>query len=475
MPPVTPPAPDTLARFAAIVGERHAVRDPADMRRHLVEWRDRWVGKAAMVLRPGSTAEVAAILKLASETRTAIVPQSGNTGLVGGQIPDDSGHQVVLSLERLAAIRDIDPVDNSLVAEAGVTLKAVQDAAEGAGRLFPLSLASEGSCRIGGNLATNAGGVGVLAYGNARDLCLGLEVALADGRVWNGLRRLRKDNTGYDLKDLFIGAEGTLGVITAAALKLFPKPSALATALAAVPSPQAGLGLLSLAREMAGGGVTALELMPRIGIEFVIRHAGLREPLAQPSPWYVLIELAGHGETGGQVTATLERLLETALERGLVSDAAVAASEAQAQGLWRYREALSEVQKFEGGSLKHDIAVPVSRTPEFIARASAAVAALVPGIRPVPFGHLGDGNIHFNLSQPEGADKAAYLARLDDVADAVHAITAALGGSVSAEHGIGQAKRDLMPSIKDPVELDLMRALKRLFDPGGILNPGKLL
>jgi FAD/FMN-containing dehydrogenase len=470
-----PPAPETLARFAAIVGDRHAVRDPAEMRRHLVEWRDRWVGRAAMVLRPGSTAEVAAILKVASETATAIVPQSGNTGLVGGQIPNGTGDEVVLSLERLTAIRDIDPVDNSLVAEAGVTLKAVQDAAAEAGRLFPLSLASEGSCRIGGNLATNAGGVGVLAYGNARDLCLGLEVALADGRVWNGLKRLRKDNTGYDLKNLFIGAEGTLGVITAAALKLHPKPSAIATALAGVPSPGSALDLLSLARETAGGAVTAFELMPRIGIEFVIRHAAMREPLDAPAPWYVLIELSGHGGDGEAVAATLERLLERALERGLVADAAVAASEAQAQTMWRYREQLSEVQKFEGGSLKHDIAVPVSKTPLFLERAAAAVSALVPGIRPVPFGHLGDGNIHFNLTQPEGADKAAYLARLEEVAGAVHAVAMALGGSISAEHGIGQAKRHMMASIKDPVELDLMRALKRTFDPRGILNPGKVL
>jgi len=475
LPRTTPPSPDTLARLAAIVGERHAVRDPAQMRRHLVEWRDRWVGRAAMVLRPGSTAEVAAILKIANDSGTAIVPQSGNTGLVGGQIPDDSGHEVVLSLERLGAIRAIDPVDNTLVAEAGVTLKAVQDAAAEVGRLFPLSLASEGSCRIGGNLATNAGGVGVLAYGNARDLCLGLEVVLADGRVWNGLRTLRKDNTGYDLKDLFIGAEGTLGVITAAALKLFPKPSAMATALAAVPSPDAALDLLSLAREASGGGVTAFELMPRVGIEFVLRHAGMPEPLGAPSPWYVLIELSGHGVRGAEVAGTLERLLEQALGPGLVTDAAVAMSETQAQALWRYRELLSDVQKFEGGSLKHDVAVPVSRTPAFIARASAAVSALAPGIRPVPFGHLGDGNIHFNLTQPEGADTTAFLARLDEVASAVNAIVLSLGGSVSAEHGIGQAKRDLMPSIKDPVELDLMRALKITFDPNGILNPGKLL
>ncbi len=471
----TPPAPETLNRFAAVVGERHAVRDPAGMRRHLVEWRDRWVGRAAMVLRPASTAEVAAILKIANETRTAIVPQSGNTGLVGGQIPDESGHEVVLSLERLAAIRDIDPVDNALVAEAGVTLKAVQDAAAEVGRLFALSLASEGSCRIGGNLATNAGGVGVLAYGNARDLCLGLEVALADGRVWNGLKRLRKDNTGYDLKDLFIGSEGTLGVITAAALKLHPRPSAVATALAAVPSPEAALDLLSLARETAGGGVTAFELMPRIGIEFVIRHAAMPEPLAQRSPWYVLIELSGHGADGGGVGESLEHLLERALELGLVTDAAVAASAAQALELWRYREQLSEAQKFEGGSLKHDIAVPVSKTPAFIARASQAVAVVAPGVRPVPFGHLGDGNIHFNLSQPEAADTAAFLARLEEVAAAVHAVALSLGGSVSAEHGIGRAKRGLMPSIKDPVELDLMRSLKRTFDPNGVLNPGKLL
>lgn len=470
----SPPTTHTLDRFAAIVGERNAVRDPQAMHRYLVEWRDRYVGRAAMVLRPGSTAEVSAIMRLADETLTAIVPQSGNTGLVGGQIPFESGHEVVLSLERLTAIRDIDAVDNSIVAEAGVTLKAVQDAATEVDRLFPLSLASEGSCRIGGNLGTNAGGVGVLAYGNARDLCLGLEVVLADGRVWNGLRRLRKDNTGYDLKHLFIGSEGTLGIITAAALKLFPAPSATATALAAVPSPAAGLDLLALARNEAGGGVTALELMPRIGMEFVIRHAGLREPFPAAAPWYVLIELSGHG-TGANVDAAIEALLADAFAHGLVIDAAIAKNTAEAETFWRYREALSEVQKFEGGSLKHDIAVPVSRTPAFIAQATAAVERLVPGIRPVPFGHLGDGNIHFNLSQPVGADKAAFLDRLDAVAEEVHAVVAELGGTISAEHGIGRAKHDLMPAIKDPVELDLMRSIKRVLDPKGILNAGKLI
>ncbi|MFO1088362.1 MAG: FAD-binding oxidoreductase [Hyphomicrobiales bacterium] len=474
MNPERPPSAETLDRLVRIVGEKHAVRDEAAMRPYLVEWRDRYVGRAALVLRPASTGEVSAILEAAHETRTAIVTQSGNTGLVGGQIPFESGHEVVLSLERMTAIRDVDPIDNSLVAEAGATLKSVQDAARDNGRLFPLSLASEGSCRIGGNLATNAGGVGVLAYGNARDLCLGLEVVLADGRVWNGLRRLRKDNTGYDLKDLFIGSEGTLGVITAAALKLFPAPSDQATALVAVNTAADALDLLALARDFAGQGVTAIELMPRIGIEFVVRHAALRDPFDVPSPWYVLLELSGQGMPG-TCDRQLTAILEAGMERGLLTDALLAKNATEAEGLWRYREALSEVQKFEGGSLKHDVAVPVSRTPEFIERANAEVARLVPGIRPVPFGHIGDGNIHFNLTQPVGADKQAYLGRLEEVADAVHAIVLDLGGTISAEHGIGRAKRDYMRQIKDPVELELMARIKGVLDPEGLLNPGKLL
>jgi FAD/FMN-containing dehydrogenase len=355
-----------------------------------------------------------------------------------------------------------------------LTLKAVQEAASAAGKLFPLSLAAEGSCRIGGNLATNAGGIGVIAYGSARELCLGLEVVLADGRIWDGLRRLRKDNTGYDLRDLFIGSEGTLGIITAAVLKLFPAPRSSATAWVGVASPQAGLDLLALARERAPGSVTAIELVPRIGVEFAMRHAATRDPLAAPSAWYVLLELSSQVEEEILISG-IEALLAEGLERGILADAVIARSGAQADELWRIREALSEVQKHEGGSIKHDVSVPVSRIPAFIDQASAAVARLIPGARPVPFGHIGDGNIHYNVSQPPGADKAAFLALWEDIAAAVHEGVSRLEGSISAEHGIGQLKRHLMGAIKSPVELDLMRDLKRLLDPNGILNPGKLL
>ncbi len=466
--PLNAPPPELVARFAALVGERHAILDEAGMATYLTEPREKYRGRAAAVLRPASVAEVQAILALANETLTGIVPQSGNTGLVGGQIPSPRGDEIVVSLDRLTSIRNIDATDNTVTVEAGVTLQALHEAVRAAGRYFPLSLASEGSCRIGGNLATNAGGVGVIAYGNTRELCLGLEVVLADGRLWSGLRRLRKDNTGYDLKDLFIGAEGTLGIITAAVMKLFPIPREVTTAWIGLARPRDALALLSLAREASGERVTAMELVPRIGVEFTQRHAGTRDPLASEHAWYVLLELAGS-------TALMEQVLARGLEDGLIEDAAIALSSAQAGDFWRLREALSEVQKLEGGSIKHDVSVPVSLTAELIERASAKVAAMIPGVRVVAFGHVGDGNIHFNLSQPVDADKEGFLARWDEVNAAVHAIVTDLGGSISAEHGIGVMKRDLMPTVKSPLELEMMRGLKRLFDPNGILNPGKLL
>ncbi|MCX7327278.1 MAG: FAD-binding oxidoreductase [Hyphomicrobiales bacterium] len=464
----------TLQAFGAIIGARNLLTDSADMAPYLKEWRDLFTGKARAVARPSSTAQVAALLALAHETGTPIVPQGGNTGLVGGQIPVADGREIILSLGRMDKVRSIDPVSDTIIVEAGVTLSRVQDAADGADRLFPLSLASEGSCTIGGNLSTNAGGTAVLAYGNSRDLCLGLEVVLADGRIWNGLRTLRKDNTGYDLKNLFIGAEGTLGVITAASLKLFPKPRARATAFLAVDSPDQALSLLHLARAEAGQQLTTFEIMPRFGIEVVLRHApGTRDPLAAPSPWYVLMELSSPGADG--LDATVERLLEAALDQGVISDAVLAASESQRQDLWRIREAMSEVQRFEGGSIKHDVSVPVAAVPDFLAEAIALVIKMIPGCRPLPFGHLGDGNIHFNITQPEGADKAAFLARWDEINAAVHAVVANFQGSISAEHGIGRLKRHLLPGVKDPVELALMRAIKATLDPTGILNPGAVL
>jgi FAD/FMN-containing dehydrogenase len=468
------PSADTLRRLAAITGPAYALTEPQAMQPYLSEPRQRWHGRAAMVLRPRSTGEVAAILKLADETRTAIVPQSGNTGLVGGQTATESGHEVVLVLDRLTAVRDIDTRNDTMTVEAGMTLRAVQEQAAAVDRLFPLSLASEGSCRVGGVLSTNAGGVAVLAYGSARNLCLGLEVVLADGRVWNGLNRLRKDNTGYDLKQLFIGSEGTLGIITAAVLRLFPAIRDRATAFVAVPSPAAALDLLALARDRAAGALTAFELIPRIGLEFTIRHAACRDPLREPALWYVLLELTDSASSG-MLQERQSTILEQAVECGLATDAAIAASTIQANDFWRIRESLSEVQAREGASLKHDVSVPLSSVPRFIDEATSAVLAISASSRLVPFGHLGDGNIHFNISQPAGGDREQFRSHAPAISERVHEIVLALDGSVSAEHGIGQMKRGLMPRIKSPVELAMMRAMKQALDPKGLLNPGKLL
>lgn len=468
------PSPDTIERLTSIVGAANAIVEPEAQKRYLVEWRDLFRGATPLVLRPNTTAEVSAIMAVAAETVTPIVVQSGNTGLVGGQIPSPDGGEVVVNLERMASIREIDGANNTLTAEAGCILADVQAAAETADRLFPLSLAAEGSCRIGGNVATNAGGLNVLAYGNMRNLVLGLEVVLADGRIWDGLRTLRKDNTGYDLKQLFIGSEGTLGIVTAAVLRLFPKPRDRATVLAGLATAQDALSLLELAQSMAGGELVACELMPRIGIEFTMRHAGTRDPFTAPHHWYVLFEIHGP-DMPGRADERAREILETALARGIVEDATLATSEGQRAALWRLREALTEVQKFEGGSIKHDVAVPVSRVPGFLDEASQAATRVIPGARVVAFGHLGDGNIHFNITQPLGAEKAAFLSRWNEMNAAVHAVVIKLGGSISAEHGIGILKRDLMEQIKDPVELAIMRGLKRMLDPKGILNPGKLL
>lgn len=461
--------PDLLNQFAVIVGEKNAIRDATEMAGYMTEWRDIWVGKSPLVLRPSSTEEISRILKLATETETAIVPQSGNTGLVGGQIPFENGQELLLSLDRMTKILNVDAAADTITVQAGATLKSVQTAADEVGRLFPLSLASEGSCRIGGNLSTNAGGLNVLAYGSARDLCLGLEVVLPDGRIWNGLRHLRKDNTGYDLKNLFIGAEGTLGVITAAVLKLYPKPQNHETAFIAVTSPQAAVDLLSLAREKSGNRVVAFELMPRIAMDFTVKHMGIANPLTEFSPWYALSELAD------PVSGTFENILEVAMTRGLVTDAAVAQSEAQRQALWAIRELMPDSQKFEGGSIKHDVSVPVSKIPQFIEEASRAVNTFMPGARVMPFGHMGDGNMHFNVSQPPGMDKKKYLDLWNEMNKVVFDVVLKFGGSISAEHGIGRLKKHHMPEIKSPVELQMMRDLKKLFDPKNIMNPGKVL
>lgn len=470
-------APDTvlLGKFTEIVGEKYAVREQADMAPYLTELRGLYTGKAAIVLRPGSTKEVSRIMRLANETGTSVVPQGGNTGLVGGQIPFDGGNEIILSLSRMNRVRDIDPASNTITVDAGVVLEQARSAADEADRLFPLSLPSEGSCQIGGNLSTNAGGAAVLAYGNARELVLGLEVVLADGRIWDGLRALRKDNTGYDLKDLFIGSEGTLGIITGAVLKLFAKPEVKATGFSGLPSVENIGKLFEIARRIGGPSLTSFEFVPRIGIDYVLRHGDqTRDPLASPHLWYVLIELSGQESSAGPA-GLLEAILGEALEGEIVDDAAIASSLGQAGDFWRLRELLSEVQGHEGGSIKHDVSVPIAAIPEFIERAGNTVTGMIEGARPVPFGHYGDGNIHYNVSQPVGADKEAFIARWDEVNEAVHAIVTELSGSISAEHGIGRMKRDLLPGVKSEVELDMMRAIKKTLDPNAILNPGKVL
>jgi FAD/FMN-containing dehydrogenase len=464
--------PALLARFVAIVGDKYAIRDPQMQAPYLVEMRNMFQGHTPVVLRPGSLEEVSKILALANETATAIVPQGGNTGLVGGQIP--LHNEIVLSLNRLDRIREVDPTSNTLTCEAGVTLQHAREAAAAVDRLYPQLLPSEGTCTIGGNLSTNAGGTAALAHGIARSHALGIEVVLADGRVLNNLNKLKKDNTGYDLKNLFIGAEGTLGIITAAVLRLVPRPRSVETAFLGVPSPEAALELLGLATERTAGGVTSFEIMTRRGIELVLTHgSGCRDPLSSPHPWYVLIELSSQQREG--LRAVLEDILGEGAEQNLVIDATIADSLEQAKAFWRIRELFGEVQRYAGGSIKHDVSVPVAAVPAFIREANDAVTALIPGARPLPFGHLGDGNIHYNVTQPEGADKAEYLERWDDVNAAVFAVVKKYGGSISAEHGVGVVKRDLLPSVKDPVALDLMRTLKRTLDPKGILNPGKVL
>src|ERR1700738_3808309 len=464
--------PALLARFAAIVGDKHAITDPQAQAPYLIELRDLFHGHTPAVLRPGTVAEVAQILRLANETGTPLVPAGGNTGLVGGQTPHHG--EVVLSLNRLDRIREVDPVSNTMTCEAGVTLLRAREAAAAVDRLYPQLLPSEGTCTIGGNLSTNAGGTAALAYGIARSHALGLEVVLADGRVLNNLNKLKKDNTGYDLNNLFIGAEGTLGVITAAVLRLIPRPRSVETAFVGVPSPETALDLLGLATERSGGEGQRLAALLCYGVELVLKHgAGCRDLLPDVHPWYVLIELSSQARSG--VRGVLEEILAEGLERGLVINATIAGSLDQAKMFWRIREMFGEVQRHEGGSIKHDISVPVAAVPAFLREADAAVTTLIPGVRPIPFGHLGDGNIHYNVMQPIVAEKASFLDRWDEVNAAVFQVVAKFGGSISAEHGIGVLKRDLLPKVKDPVAIDLMRTLKRTLDPKNILNPGKVL
>ncbi len=468
-------APPLLDRLSALLGPRGILTEAADLEPHLADWRLLYRGRTPCVLRPASTAELAEAVRLCAAAGTPLVPQGGNTSMVGGATPDEGGRQVVVSLARMNRIRDLDPLDMTMTAEAGLVLKAAQDAAAEAGCLFPLSLGAEGTATIGGVLSTNAGGNTTVRYGNARELMLGLEVVLPDGQVWNGLRRLRKDNTGYALRHLFVGAEGTLGFITAAVLRLFARPKESEVALCAVRDEEAALGLFRRFRDRDETAVRAFEYMSGTGVGFYARLIeGGTIPFATPAEHYVLVDLASTRPDAG-LRALLEAVLEEALEAEEVLDAAIGESEAQRAAIWRIREEHPEAQKREGASVKNDVSVPVSRTPELIRRASEACRRLIPGIRPVPFGHMGDGNIHMNLQQPEGMDAAAFLARSHEIMATVNEVVRELGGSFSAEHGIGRLKTDMMEGWRGGPELAVMQRIKAAIDPQGIMNPGKVL
>lgn len=467
--------PALLDRFAAIVGETHALRAEADTSPYAREPRGLWTGRTPLVLKPGSVAEVSRILALATETKTPVVPQGGNTGLVGGQVPHAAGNEIVVSLSRLNRIREIDVLSNTITVEAGVVLEALHRAVEAADRMFPLSLGSQGSCQVGGNLSSNAGGTAVLAYGNARELCLGVEVVLPTGEVFDDLRKLKKDNTGYDLKNLFVGAEGTLGIVTAAVLKIFPKPRGREVGWAGVASPEDALALFSLATERAGASLTGFELIGRTPLDFALRFTtNAVPPLSGEWPWHVLVEISS-GRSPEDARGLIETILSEAIEKGFAGDAAIAGSLGQAAAFWALRENIAEAQKPQGASIKHDISVPIASVPAFIARAAVAVEAVSPGARVVCFGHMGDGNLHYNIAQPVGADPKAFLALYKPMNTAVHDIVRDLNGSISAEHGIGQLKRDELLATAPPVAIDLMRRVRAAFDPAGVMNPGKVL
>jgi len=458
---------DVISRLKAVLGEGGWSQDPERLAPKLLEWRDRWSGQTPFLALPGSTDAVSAVVGVCFEAGVPITPQGGNTGLVGGQIPMG---EILLSTERLRGVRDVDALDDVMVVEAGVTLAGAHEAALAKNRRFPLDLASQGTATIGGLISTNAGGTAVLRYGTTRDLVLGLEAVLPNGEVWNGLKRLRKDNTGYDLKQLLIGAEGTLGVVTAASLKLFPILPSRATAMVGLASPRAALDLLARAKEAAGGGVEAFELISRVGVDFALKNiAGQRDPLSEPHPWYVLVELAS-GEPGS-AEAALERLLGQALESGLIADAVVAQTKTQAEALWSLRENQSPAQKPEGATWKHDVSVPVSKVADFLEEAGAAMRAFAPGCRICAFGHVGDGNIHYDVLRPDGGDDAAHSAKRDAGSRIVHDIVARLEGSISAEHGLGAMKTEEALRYKAPVEVNALRAIRSALDPKRIMNP----
>ena len=469
------PTDAILDRLAGIVGARHVVTDPESLAPRLIDWRGKYRGAARAMIEPATTDETAAVVRACADAGVPMVPQGGHTGLVGGSTPFPDGSAVLLGLRRMNRTREVDPANGTMTVEAGSILADIQAEARRHDRLFPLSLAAEGTCQIGGNLATNAGGLNVLRYGNAREQVLGLEVVLPDGRIWDGLRRLRKDNTGYDLKQLFIGSEGTLGLITAAVLRLQPLPRETATAFAAVRDVDAALSVLHRVQEATAQSCVSCELMPRLGIDLAVRHVPqTTDPLARRHDWYLLVEVAGGTGDGG-----LQGALETALgechDRAQVPDAVVAETEAQRAAFWHLREAIVAAQRYEGGSIKHDIAVPVSRVPAFLARALPLVHEMIPGVRPVPFGHLGDGNLHFNLTQPEDMDRDAFLAEWDRVNSAVHDVVHAFDGSISAEHGVGRMKPQEIARFKPAIEIEMMRTLKQCFDPHGLMNPGKVV
>ncbi|MBX9946316.1 MAG: FAD-binding oxidoreductase [Reyranella sp.] len=474
-------AGDFVTKLRAIVGDKGLIADEPGKHPYLTDWRDNYLGTALAVVRPATTEEVAGVVRLCAAEGVAVVPQGGNTGLVGGGMPHEDGREIVLSLTRMNRILEVDAIGYSMTVEAGVVLKTIQEAAAAHDRLFPLSLAAEGSCTIGGNLSTNAGGVQVLHYGNARHLVLGLEVVTPSGAVWNGLRALKKDNTGYDLRDLYLGAEGTLGIITKAVLKLWPKPKDVATSWIAVPSPQAAVDLLSGAHAASEDNVTSCELMARQGVDFVLKHIpGAHDPLGERHDWYVLLEWSstrarrdGANETG--LREKMEAYLGEAMEKGLVLDAAIAQNEAQGRAFWALRENHSEAQKREGPSIKHDISVAVSKIPAFMTEGLAAMKKALPDCRPVPFGHVGDGNLHFNCQSPPGWDKARFMAHGEAISGAVYDLVVGYGGSISAEHGIGRLKLDELAHYRSRIELDAMRAIKRALDPQNLMNPGKII
>jgi len=464
-----------IDRIHEIVGPAGLVRTQDELAQYAVDWRKRYFGKPLAVVRPASTTEVAQVVRVCSDTRIPIVPQGGNTGLCGAATPDASGSQIILNLSRMNRIREIDTRNNTMTVEAGCVLANLQRAAEEVERLFPLSLAAEGSCEIGGNLSTNAGGTAVLRYGNARELALGLEVVLPSGEIWEGLRGLRKDNTGYDLKQLFIGAEGTLGVITAAVLKLFPLPRSRGTAVAALRSPKEALALLEMAQGACGERLTGFELFSDFCLSLVLRHfKDTTAPFARRFPGYALIELSDT-QPGEGMRVLAEGMLEQALGDDLILDAVVAQSGTQARAFWQLREFISEAQAHESANIKHDVSIPISRIAEFISTTDAELARAHPGIRMVVFGHLGDGNLHYNVSPPEGVAPADFLRQSAAINRIVHDSVARFGGSISAEHGLGQLKREEILRYKSPIELELMRKIKRTLDPYGIMNPGKVL